>query len=49
MKFTYVGNDAQEAEIGSVHEFDEDPHDSRWELVVETPAKPAKADKEPST
>ena len=31
MKFRYVGNDAQEAEIGSVHDFDADPHDSRWE------------------
>ena len=31
--FTFVGTDAQEAEIGSVHDFDEDPHDSRWEPV----------------
>jgi hypothetical protein len=37
--FKFVGTDAQEAELGSVHEFDEDPHDSRW-VAVDAPAAP---------
>lgn len=42
MKFRYVGTDAQEAEIGSIHDFDENPNDARWEPA--TKKHPAKAE-----
>lgn len=57
MKFRYVGTDAQEAELDSVHDFDEDPHDSRWEpadakrkrrAASDPPSEPAGEAKETS-